>query len=236
MPGIAQVAARAALDSIATGAGDLTRRDSDRRDIGQEYQPMASPAGDGGSRSRRGARRGSSRSRVAWAIVVMALIGVSAVVLVNAGGQRGAPRVPLRTARNFSLPELGHGGRMLSLAEFTGRPVIINFFASWCVPCKRETPLLARFYRAHHGEVPVIGIDSNDQAEAALRFLAAAGVTYPVAVDAFPDPVALAYEIATLPQTFVLNRRHQIVAHVSGAVTPAELTTWASSLTSAGPG
>jgi thiol-disulfide isomerase/thioredoxin len=172
--------------------------------------------------------------------VTAALIGIGAVVL-TAGGQSAASRPPLRAAKNFTLPELGHAGRTVSLTAYAGRPVIINFFASWCGPCKRETPLLAKFYRAHHGQVAIIGVDSNDQGRAAQRFLASYHVIYPVAVDAFPDPVGAAYNIGTLPQTFVLNSRHQVVRHISGDVTMAELTSWVSSWVSsaasrAGPG
>jgi thiol-disulfide isomerase/thioredoxin len=173
-------------------------------------------------------RRGWRRSRPAWAIVTAALIGIGAVVL-TAGGQSAASRPPLRAAKNFTLPELGHAGRTVSLTAYAGRPVIINFFASWCGPCKRETPLLAKFYRAHHGQVAIIGVDSNDQGRAAQRFLASYHVIYPVAVDAFPDPVAAAYNIGTLPQTFVLNSRHQVVRHISGDVTLPELTSWVGS-------
>jgi thiol-disulfide isomerase/thioredoxin len=194
---------------------------------------MDGPAGDGTTST----RRGWSRSRPAWAIAATALIGVGAVIVLNAAGQPAAPRPPLRAAMNFSLPELGHDGTTVSLTAYTGRPVIINFFASWCAPCQRETPLLASFYREHHGQVAIIGVDSNDEAGAAQRFLASDRVTYPVGVDAFPDPVAAAYNIGTLPQTFVLNSRHQIVRHISGDVTLAELTSWAASFaSSAGPG
>jgi cytochrome c biogenesis protein CcmG, thiol:disulfide interchange protein DsbE len=175
------------------------------------------------------------RRRVLWAIAAAALLCVAAVVL-GAAGKPASGEARLRTARNFTLPALGHSGRQISLAAYAGRPVIINFFASWCGPCQRETPLLASFYRAHHGRVVIIGIDSNDEPGAALRFLASRHVTYPVAVDAFPAAVAASYGIINLPQTFILNSKHQIVHHVSGAVTLRELAAWTGSPASAGTG
>jgi cytochrome c biogenesis protein CcmG/thiol:disulfide interchange protein DsbE len=108
--------------------------------------------------------------------------------------------------------------------------VIINFFASWCAPCRKETPLLAGFYRSHHGRVLVIGIDANDKGSAALAFLRAHAVGYPVGIDP-SAAVAVSYGVAALPQTFFLNARHEIVRHVLGAVTARELDSWAASLT-----
>ncbi len=174
------------------------------------------------------------RLRVIGVITAAVLLGIAAVAVLGAAG-KPAPREALRTARNFTLPALGHGGRQISLAAYAGRPVIINFFASWCGPCQRETPLLASFYRAHQGRVVIIGIDSSDEQGAALRFVASRHVTYPVAVDAFPAAVAASYGIINLPQTFVLNSKHQIVRHVSGGVTLPELMAWASSPASGGP-
>ena len=110
----------------------------------------------------------------------------------------------------------------MTLAAYAGRPVIINFFASWCVPCRKETPLLARYYRSAHGTVNLLGIDSNDSQAAAVTFTRQAGVSYPLAY----DPVAKtagAFGVVELPQTFFLNARHQIVDRVFGGVTAADL-------------
>ncbi len=116
----------------------------------------------------------------------------------------------------------GSGGH-ISLAGFAGKPLIINFFASWCEPCQKETPLLARFYRAAHGSVTLIGIDANDKASAALKFIHAAGVSYPVAFDPYPMHTTISFGVDALPQTFFLDARHRIVKLVRGAVTEQEL-------------
>jgi len=145
------------------------------------------------------------------------LVAAIAVVSLAGAGTGAAPRA-LPTAKNFTLPELGHPGRQVSLAAFAGRPVIVNFFASWCPPCKRETPALAAFYREAGGRTAMIGVDSGDQSRPALRFVHAAGVSYPVGYDPLPAATTVSYGVLGLPQTFFLNARHQIVKRVYGQV------------------
>jgi cytochrome c biogenesis protein CcmG/thiol:disulfide interchange protein DsbE len=127
----------------------------------------------------------------------------------------------------FSLPALsaasttGTAGTV-SLAQYRGKPLVVNFFASWCPSCKQETPLLASFYRTEHGTVPLVGMDENDTEGKALSFVKASGVTYPLAWD--PSIIAgNAYDVAAMPQTFFLNAKHHIVYHVIGQITTAEL-------------
>jgi len=151
------------------------------------------------------------------------LVAAIAIVSLAGNGAGAAPRT-LPAARNFTLSELGHPGRKVSLAAFAGRPVIVNFFASWCTPCKRETPTLARFYRKSAGRTAIIGVDSNDEPGPALRFVRSAGVRYPVGVDPLPASTTLSYGVVALPQTFFLNARHRIVKRIFGAVTMQELS------------
>jgi cytochrome c biogenesis protein CcmG/thiol:disulfide interchange protein DsbE len=153
-----------------------------------------------------------------WSAAVAALVA-AALVLTLAAAPAGQVSPPPPAAKSFTLPALGQPGTTVSLAAFAGRPVIVNFFASWCAPCQRETPLLARYYTSQHGRVAVIGIDANDETAAALKFAAKAGVRYPVGFDAFPSPVTTSYGVYGLPQTFFLDARHHIVAKVMGALT-----------------
>lgn len=162
-------------------------------------------------------------------VAVVAVVAVAAVVVLGGGGatRTATARPPL--ARPFTLAMLGDGGKQVSLAAYAGRPVVLNFFASWCGPCQRETPLLAGFYRAHGGRVLVIGVDAFDRLGAASAFVRAHGVGYPVAFDS-STAVAVSYGVIALPQTLFLNARHQIVRHVYGALTLRELDSWATAL------
>ena len=153
------------------------------------------------------------------------VVGVAVIVTLSFTGAGAGPQhTPPTPAKNFSLQALGHPGQQISLSSLAGRPVIVNFFASWCTPCRKETPLLARFYRAQHGSVAVVGIDVSDQAAAALAFVHRSGVTYPVATEPASDSTVVAYDLPGLPATFFLDAHHRIVKRVYGAVTQAELT------------
>lgn len=152
---------------------------------------------------------------------VLAVVAAIAAIGGTSGGPAKPPAAPPAPA--FTLSVLGHSGEHISLAGFAGRPLVINFFASWCTPCQKETPLLARFYRSAHGSITLIGIDVNDKASAALKFTGAAGVSYPVGFDPYPMHTTISYGVAALPQTFFLNAQHRIVKRVAGAVTEQEL-------------
>jgi len=165
----------------------------------------------------------SRRRRLALTTAAAVLAVAAAIVAIGntSSGPANSHSDPVAPA--FTLALLGHHGEHISLAGLTGRPVIVNFFASWCEPCQKETPLLARFYRAAHGSITLIGVDANDKASAALRFTHAAGVSYPVGFDPYPMHTTISYGVGGLPQTFFLDSQHRIVKRIFGAVTEQEL-------------
>ena len=153
------------------------------------------------------------------ACVAASLVAI-ALVASGSGAPAGATAHP--AAPTFSLPVLGQPGQKVSLGDYAGRPLIVNFFASWCEPCQKETPLLATFYRSEHGKVAIVGLDENDVLGSAMSFTHKEGVSYPVGFD--PGVIAAsAYGVAGLPQTFFLNAKHHIVDRVFGAVTQADI-------------
>ena len=157
--------------------------------------------------------------------VIAACVAVSLALVGWASTSSHAAAAPDPMAAAFSVPVLTHSGpatARVSLSGYAGKPLIVNFFASWCPPCQGETPLLAKFYRGEHGRVAMVGLDENDTVAAAVKFLAAHGVSYPIGWDPGVT-VAGSYGVDGLPQTFFLNAQHRIVDHVLGAVTSADL-------------
>jgi cytochrome c biogenesis protein CcmG, thiol:disulfide interchange protein DsbE len=152
------------------------------------------------------------RGRLKLGAQVLAIVAVGAlggVLLWNLTHQPPPPRVG-GPAPLFSLTRLQGGGK-LSLRSLRGKTVVINFFASWCAPCKREAPALEQVWRDYRSRgVVVLGIDTNDGASDGRRFMSAHGITYP-AVGGAGYGLAGRYGVPDLPATFVINSKGRIV-------------------------
>ncbi len=146
-------------------------------------------------------------------------VGILAALLVwHLTHQTPPPKVGA-PAPAFTLPRLDGSGDV-SLASFRGKTVVLNFFASWCGPCKSEAPHLESLWRQYRSDgVVVLGVDSGDTRGSARQFLHAHGVTYPIAFD--PDEkLALGpYALPGFPVTYVINPAGRVVgAPVAGPV------------------
>ncbi len=161
------------------------------------------------------------RHKLIAALIAVCVAGSLIGLGLAGSGSGGAAQAADPVAPSFRLAALGHSGQV-SLSAYAGRPLIVNFFASWCGPCQQETPLLATFYRDEQGQVAVVGLDESDVMSNALSFARSKGVSYPIGWDPGLS-AASAYGVVALPQTFFLDAKHRIVNRVFGAVTQAEL-------------
>lgn len=122
-----------------------------------------------------------------------------------------------RTAPDFALPRLDAGE--VRLADLRGRVVVVNFWASWCVPCREEAAALERAWQGYRDAgVVMIGINIQDGEAAARLFVAQTRPTYANVVDA-GGATSIAYGIYGVPETFIIDRDGRISARQVGAVT-----------------
>jgi cytochrome c biogenesis protein CcmG/thiol:disulfide interchange protein DsbE len=112
--------------------------------------------------------------------------------------------------------------RTLVTRSLNGRPTVLNFWASWCGPCKREAGLLRRTALQTRGRVTFVGLDVHDSTSDARDFLRRHGITYTV-VKASERAIS-AYGIVNLPETIYLDARGHVVARTVGQVTARALT------------
>jgi cytochrome c biogenesis protein CcmG/thiol:disulfide interchange protein DsbE len=125
-------------------------------------------------------------------------------------------------APDFALPALDGSGEV-RLADVRGRPVIVNFWASWCNPCREEFPLLKEALRDHRAdELAVIGVTYQDIPSDSRAFVNKMDATWPQGVDD-GGQVAEAYGVRAIPQTFFIAPDGTIVARVFGITSQDKL-------------
>jgi peroxiredoxin len=152
--------------------------------------------------------------RVLGAALLLAVSAASATADVFQGLDLIRLAKPTRAA-DFSLPGLAGGA--VSLQAHRGSVVFLNFWATWCPPCKEEMPSMERLYRRYRGRgltILAISIDTGDPGKVAA-FAKTLGLTFPIGLDVRGD-VASLYKVRGLPGSFLIDRSGRIVAVAIG--------------------
>jgi len=170
-----------------------------------------------------------TRRRLAVGGAVVAVLAVAVLALRPVGDDK----VLGQRAPGFATFDLQ--GRPVRLADFEGRPVLLNFWASWCVPCRREFPLLKQVEEA--GRADVLGVVFQDSRSAAADFMADQGATWPGLVDPDGD-IADAYGVRLrpgLPVTLAISPDGRLVSRHVGELRADDLDTLVAAVTVGGP-
>jgi cytochrome c biogenesis protein CcmG, thiol:disulfide interchange protein DsbE len=161
--------------------------------------------------------------RVTAQIVALAAVAVMLIVLIWHLTHQPRHASIGAAAPTFVLQRLDRDG-ILDLSALRGKPVVLNFWASWCGPCKREAATLERTWQRYRKQgLVLVGVDVNDADSDARRFMRAHGVTYPVVRDPNGSIAANSYNVADLPMTFFVDKRGRLVGtRIRGAVGAAK--------------
>lgn len=153
--------------------------------------------------------RGSRRTVKALITLILAVLLLSAFSFVAlrwhvfspSSSTLIAPEVAA-IAPDFELQSLS--GESVTLSSLRGRPVIVNFWATWCAPCILEMPNLEKYYQRYSREFEILAVNAGESEDDVRRFVEKIGVTFPILLDPQIETQAL-YRVRGLPTTFILN-------------------------------
>ena len=137
--------------------------------------------------------------------------------------ERSLPPSVGSTVANFQLR--GLNGETVQLADLRGKPVVINFWATWCPPCIEEMPLLEATAQRYSDRLVVVGVDYAEDAQTVQAFVDTFGITFPIALDS--DGAASAqYYVRSYPTTFFVDAEGVLRAQHLGALSNELMNTY----------
>lgn len=158
------------------------------------------------------------RGAVRWGILVLGLALVGGLVALLGSGFGTNPNAIPSTLEGSPAPSFtlqSFGGETVDMAALQGKPVVLNFWASWCVPCLQEHKTLVEASRAFGQDVVFLGVLYSDTEENGEGFLAKHGQAYPTLLDP-SGRTAVDYGVTGVPETFFIDRQGTIVRKVTG--------------------
>ncbi len=155
----------------------------------------------------------SKRGVVLGLLAAAAVAGLVIAELATSGSGESKRAAP-------ALPSQVLNGPRVDVASLRGKPALVNFWASWCTPCKEEAPTLDQLSDKLRGRARVVGVDYNDTPSNATAFIRDHRLSYPILRDG-SGSVATRYGVTGLPTTFVLDPRGQIIRTLRGPQTAA---------------
>ena len=151
---------------------------------------------------------------------LLALAAVAAGVIWWSAAEDGRSLPAHAAAPSFALPDLA--GQPRSLASFRGRPALLNFWATWCPPCRAELPELRALAQTHLGCLDVVGIAEDSGSAGDLRaFAQANALEYPILLD--DGSAGRAYGVTTIPRSVLIDAQGRVLHTFTGTITAAQV-------------